>query len=60
MAGLVRPDLVDDIDHPGHLANHSFEGRGESLISLTKEAGGTVPTAEEAAQADKAPAPAKR
>jgi ATP-dependent Clp protease protease subunit len=42
--------LIDDI----------FEGRGESLISLTKEAGGTVPTAEEAAQADKAPAPAKR
>ena len=42
--------LIDDI----------FEGRGESLISLTKESGGTVPTAEEAAQADKAPAPAKR
>jgi len=42
--------LIDDI----------FEGRGESLISLTKEAGGTVPTAEEAAQADKAPAPVKR
>jgi len=42
--------LIDDI----------FEGRGESLISLTKEAGGTVPTADEAAQADKAPAPAKR
>jgi len=42
--------LIDDI----------FEGRGESLISLTKESGGTVPTAEEAAQADKAPTPAKR
>src|SRR6266550_2643530 len=42
--------LIDDI----------FEGRGESLISLTKEAGGTVPTADEAAQADKAPAPVKR
>src|SRR5438105_403750 len=39
--------LIDDI----------FEGRGESLISLTKESGGTVPTAE---GADKAPAPAKR
>jgi len=42
--------LIDDI----------FVGRGESLISLTKESGGTVPSADEAAQADKAPAPAKR
>ena len=42
------------------LVDEVFAGSSESLISLAQEAGGKVPTADEAAKADAAPEPEKK
>jgi ATP-dependent Clp protease protease subunit len=42
------------------LVDEVFAGTSESLISLAQEAGGKVPTADEAAKADAAPEPKKK
>jgi hypothetical protein len=42
------------------LVDEVFAGSTESLISMAQEAGGKVPTAKEAADADGAPEPKKK
>jgi hypothetical protein len=42
------------------LIDSVFTGSTESLISMAQEAGGTVPTADKAAEADAAPEPKKK
>jgi enoyl-CoA hydratase/carnithine racemase len=42
------------------LVDEVFASNAESLISLAQEAGGKVPTADEAAKSDAAPEPKKK